>query len=168
MVHGLISEKQSLFSCLANIYHCYNQIVLAEALTVGETREFIVVKEYNSSGDWQLSLNLINLESDKSYKRIKQLKSENITIYAKVHNAYPYGVSVVVESQIYIISNIHLSTTISNDELVGTTIPLKFIPNTFCLSHRLAVQRQAVNKNKLSPQKYYLPGEIVVGKVIKP
>ncbi|MBE9117558.1 hypothetical protein IQ249_16795 [Lusitaniella coriacea LEGE 07157] len=140
---------------------------ITEILTTGEIREFIVVKDYNREGNWQLALSLENLESEKSYKRIEQLEAEDITIYAKVITAYPYGVLVNVESQPFIISNIHLSTDIPNTDLVGTTIPLKFIPNTLCLSHRLAVQNQEANKNDSSPQKNYVPGDIVIGKVIQ-
>ncbi len=129
-----------------------------EIITINEVREFIVIKEYRSDCNYQLILSLGNLQSDRNYCRIKQLQKEDVTIYTEVFKAYPYGILVNIEAVDFFVSNIYLNTQISNEDLVGTIIPLKFIPNIMILSHSLAINPE---------QKQYLPRDIVIGKVIK-
>jgi small subunit ribosomal protein S1 len=116
---------------------------IEEVLKLDRTYEFLIAMDYSAIyyQPYECYLSIIDLEYLRSTRRIKQLAEENVTIYSKVLQAYDYGVLVRVENKDFIISNIHLKTKISNQELIGTTIPLKIITveHNIILSHRWAV-----------------------------
>lgn len=144
---------------------------IQEILDLDRIYEFLIVEDkggqfYNYC---DLYISIVDLEYKRTKNRIEQLAAENVTIYSEVIKAYDYGVIVNIESRDFLVSNVHLKTDVSNQELVGTVIPLKIIliksNNHYytqaVVSHRWALLDDSPNS------KPYAYGNTVIGKVIE-
>ena len=144
---------------------------IEEILKLNRTYEFLVVEDRSSRfynyGDYYLSI--IDLQYGRARKRIQQLIGDKVITHTKVIEAYDYGVLVDIESEKFIVSNIHLKTKKSNKELVGTIIPLKISPfrNNYGYDDIVVSHRWALLNNKPKKQKLYAYGNIVIGKIIE-
>lgn len=139
-----------------------------EVLQLNETREFLVVNDYDIEGNLMLSLSLRQLEKKLAWQRVRQMQAESVTVYAKVVEDRKYGVSVQVEWLRGFIPSSYLCTNKPQEELVGEQLPVKFLEvdeylNRLLVSHRLGL-------GKSDPIKQFKVGQVVVGKVrgIKP
>lgn len=146
---------------------------IEEVLQLNKIYNFYIEIDYTgryyNPDDYYLSI--VELENLIVDRRLDQLLEENITVYSKIIKAFNYGVLVEIENEKFIISNIHLKTQISNQELVGTIIPIKFISieienNNYKYTTTFPSHRWALSKN-LTNQKLYNYGDRVVGKVVK-
>lgn len=146
---------------------------IEEALQLDKIYKFCIeidyTGQYYNPGDYYLSI--VKLENLILDKRLDQLVEENVTVYSKVIKAFDYGVLVEIENDNFVISNIHLKTKISNQELVEKIIPIKFIVveienNNYKYTNIFASHCWALLEN-LTDQKFYNYGDRVVGKVVK-
>lgn len=156
---------------------------IEEVLQLDKIYEFSIAIDYSARyyKTEEYYLSIAELEYWRIRKRLEQLAAENVTVYSKVIQAYNYGVLVNIEAQNFLVSNIHLKTKVSNQELVSKILPLKVITfkknsyESIYISHRWALNSNQENKNYSSTsiaensikQKLYALDDIVVGKVIK-
>lgn len=162
---------------------------IEEVLQLNKIYEFCIEIDYSArfykTDEYYLSI--AALEYSRRRKRLKQLAIENVKVYSKVINAYDYGVLVNVENEDFLVSNIHLKTQVSNQDLVGEILTLKVIIfqkngyDSIYISHRWALDSNQEKKNQSSTvihnsnskientgeNKLYALGDIIVGKVIQ-
>ncbi|KAF5830247.1 plastid ribosomal protein S1 [Dunaliella salina] len=99
-----------------------------EVLRVGMTREFVVVDEEDEYG--QTILSLAAMEATIFWERIRQLQSEDVTVFVKVDSANKGGLLVkygpydgfVPVSQFGSVVTVDMM-----DSLIGYEIPVKFL-----------------------------------------
>ncbi|WP_199295052.1 MULTISPECIES: S1 RNA-binding domain-containing protein [Cyanophyceae] len=134
-----------------------------EVLQLNETREFLVVNDYDIEGNLMLSLSLRQLEKKLAWERVRQMQAENVTVYAKVYNTNRAGVIVRIEGLRGFIPGSYLDRHKPLEELVGEELPLKFVEvdedrDCLFLSHRLTLYPDGI--------KHLEVGQVVAGRVL--
>ena len=133
-----------------------------EVLQIGETREFLIIHDFDQEGNEMLSLSIRQLEKNRVWERIRQLHEEDATVYVKVEGTYEEGLLVKIEGEIGTIPELYLNSQ-PREELIGQMLPVKIVTSNnyseIILSARWA--------DKNITKKLYPPGEIIIGTVIK-
>lgn len=134
-----------------------------EVLQVNETREFLIINDYDIEGNLMLSLSLRQLEKKLAWERVRQMQAENATVYARIFETHRVGVSVKVEGLRGCVLHSRLDTCKPKEELVGEEIPIKIVEvdedcDRLFVSHRLALYPDGI--------KYLEVGQVVTGRVL--
>ncbi|MBD1897233.1 S1 RNA-binding domain-containing protein [Coleofasciculus sp. FACHB-129] len=135
-----------------------------EVLQLNETREFLIVNQYDEVGNLILGLSIRQLEKKLAWERVRQMQAENVTVYAKVYNTCgAAGLLVKIEGLRSFIPNNLLGTCKPLKELFGEELPLKIVEvDEDCfrlfLSHRLALYPDGI--------KHLEVGQVVVGRLL--
>lgn len=139
-----------------------------DVLQLNETREFLIVTEYDKEGNPILCLSIRSLEQKLAWERVRQLQVEDVTLYARIVKTNWDGAIVRVEGLHGLIPYNRISSSKLQEELVGIELPLKFVAvdeerQHLLLSHCRALgDRDPIDKLKV--------GQVVCGTVagIKP
>ncbi|MBD1919904.1 S1 RNA-binding domain-containing protein [Microcoleus sp. FACHB-831] len=115
-----------------------------DVLQLNETREFLIVVEYDREGNPILCLSIRRLEQKLAWERVRQLQAEDITLYAKVWRIERGGLIVRVEGLSGFVPYYRISISEAKEELLGVELPLKFVMvyedrNRLVLSHSQAL-----------------------------
>mmetsp|Transcript_7807 Transcript_7807/g.23224 ORF Transcript_7807/g.23224 Transcript_7807/m.23224 type:complete len:360 (-) Transcript_7807:98-1177(-) len=110
----------------------------------GQEYEFEIVKGDDGEGSMTLSVRKIQLE--EAWERCRQAQADDLALSSEVLSANRGGILVEVESLRGFIPQSHLAPRLAlgdRDELIGQTLPVKFIEvdeekNRLVASHRLA------------------------------
>lgn len=110
----------------------------------GQEYEFEIVKCDDGEGSMTLSVRKIQLE--EAWERCRQAQADDLALSSEVLSANRGGILVEVESLRGFIPQSHLAPRLAlgdRDELIGQTLPVKFIEvdeekNRLVASHRLA------------------------------
>lgn len=137
-------------------------------LQLNETREFLIVTEYDKEGNPILCLSIRRLEQKLAWERVRQMQVEDITLYARVWRIERNQLSVKIDGLSGFVPYHRISISKAKEELLGVELPLKFVEvdedrNRLVLSHSRAVgDRDPIDKLKV--------GQVVCGTVtaIKP
>lgn len=134
-----------------------------EVLQLNETRQFLVLRDYDREGNTMLSLSIRALDRQIAWERVRQMQAENLTIYARVFDSSPSGVRLEIESLHGWIPNSYIFNHQPMEDLVGKDIPVKFVEvNEQChrlrLSHRDAFVEPQIKDLKV--------GDIVIGWIL--
>lgn len=117
-------------------------VALEDVLTLGEQREFQIIRSENADGELLLSIRRI--EYSRAWARVAQLAAEDVTITATVESVNRGGGLVTVEGLRAFLPGSHISVRReAQEDLVGMELPLKFIQvdqdeKKLVVSHRLA------------------------------
>ncbi|MDB9510116.1 S1 RNA-binding domain-containing protein [Kamptonema animale CS-326] len=136
-----------------------------QVLQLNETRQFLVVHDYDQGGNTMLSLSIRGLEWRVAWERLRQMQAENVTVYAtvyatNVHATHRSGALVNIEGLRGLIPSSYISIRKPIEDLVGEELPLKFLEvnedrDTLVLSHRRALLEPKIKELKV--------GDVVVG-----
>ncbi|MBD1940854.1 S1 RNA-binding domain-containing protein [Coleofasciculus sp. FACHB-712] len=134
-----------------------------EALQLNESREFLIVNQYDEAGNLILGLSIRQLEKKLAWERVRQMQAENITVYAIIFEAHRFGVSVKVEGLRGCVLHSRLDTRKPKEELMGEEIPIKIVEvdedrDRLFVSHRLALYPAGI--------KHLEVGQVVTGRVL--
>lgn len=117
-------------------------VALEEVLTLGDQREFQIIRSENADGELLLSIRRI--EYSRAWARVAQLAAEDVTITATVESVNRGGGLVTVEGLRAFLPGSHISVRReAQEDLVGMELPLKLIQvdpeeKKLVVSHRLA------------------------------
>lgn len=136
-----------------------------QAVNIGDDREFQIISREDANG--QLKVSLRRVESVRAWERVSQLQAEDVTVSSEVVSVNRGGCMVMVEGLRAFLPGSHLSTTISRDELIGTTLPFKFLEVDTEKSRLVVSHRRAVVEKQMAN---LVSGELVTGVVkgVKP
>ncbi|MBD1879415.1 S1 RNA-binding domain-containing protein [Coleofasciculus sp. FACHB-T130] len=97
-----------------------------EALQLNESREFLIVNQYDEAGNLILGLSIRQLEKKLAWERVRQMQAENVTLYAKVYKiSGAAGLLVRIEGlRSFIPSNL-LGTCKHIQRVSGRTTPVE-------------------------------------------
>jgi len=115
---------------------------LEDVLTLGDQREFQIIRSENADGELMLSIRRI--EYSRAWARVAQLAAEDVTISGTVASVNRGGGLVTVEGLRAFLPGSHISVRREQQEdLVGMELPLKLIQvdpaeKKLVVSHRLA------------------------------
>ncbi|MBD1832594.1 S1 RNA-binding domain-containing protein [Cyanobacteria bacterium FACHB-472] len=139
-----------------------------EVLQLNETREFLIINDYDIEGNLMLSLSLRQLEKKLAWERVRQMQAENATVYGRVIEAQRYSILVEIEGLCGTIYNYYLCSRKLNEQLIGAELFIKILQvdehlNRLLVSYSggLALDEQI---------KHLKVGQVVVGTVaiVKP
>ncbi|MCA1992740.1 MAG: S1 RNA-binding domain-containing protein [Coleofasciculus sp. S288] len=133
-----------------------------EVLKLNETREFWILASSEEQGQSRFVLSLRKLEEKLTWERLRQMKAENATVYAKVVATSTDEVLVDIEGLRGSIYHNELVTNKPIEELIGEILPLKIRyadedGKSLNLSHNQALVARYIKQLKV--------GEVVVGTV---
>lgn len=119
----------------------------ADALKIGEVKEFYVLREEGQDEESKILLSLKKLSFAKAWQKLQTAKSENETVIAKVSSLVRGGVIVEVMDLRGFIPASQLRTGSPFDGLVGQDIEAKILEadakrNKLILSQRQAIAEQ--------------------------
>ncbi|MBD1899677.1 S1 RNA-binding domain-containing protein [Coleofasciculus sp. FACHB-64] len=134
-----------------------------EALQLNESREFLIVNQYDEAGNLILGLSIRQLEKKLAWERVRQMQAENVTVYAIIFETHRFGVSVKVEGLRGCVLHSRLDTRKPKEELMGEEIPIKIVEvdedrDRLFVSHRLALYPAGI--------KHLEVGQVVTGRVL--
>lgn len=129
---------------------------------MNSSREFFILA-YNKKVK-QLILSIKRLDYMRGWQRIKQIKTEDATIYTYIHRLNKGGVITSIEGIQGFIPNSHIAKIRKKNKIIGQQIECKILfinekTNTVVLSNKRAAL------NKLLPKIYV--GKIVTGIISK-
>lgn len=133
---------------------------LSAVVPIGETREFLIIREQNADG--QVTLSLRQLETRKIWNRLLEMKDNNESLQVKVTGSNKGGVSVDALGLRAFIPRSHLVERGNIEALKGQTLSAVVLDmeenrNRIVLSNRLAAR--AANFSRLEI------GQVVEGTV---
>ena len=138
---------------------------LADALPVGEERDFLIIKEQNAEG--QVTLSVRQLELKRLWERFSDILGSEETIEVRVSGVNKGGVTVNAQGVRGFVPRSHLVERYDLDSLVGSVLTVSVLEveperRRLVLSQRMA--RQAASLSQLEV------GQLVDGRVsgIKP
>jgi len=116
-----------------------------EIVSVGEKKEFYILREENEDG--QLTLSLKRVSQARSWSQLEELRQKDETIETKVISLVKGGVLVKVLGLRGFIPSSQLRTGTPHDGLIGMDIPAKILEadpkrNKLILSQRLALAEE--------------------------
>lgn len=115
---------------------------LEDVLSLGDEREFQIIRSENADGELLLSIRRI--EFSRAWARVAQLAAEDVTIMGTVMSVNRGGGLVVVEGLRAFLPGSHISVQReAQEDLVGMELPLKLLQvdpeeKKLVVSHRLA------------------------------
>jgi len=99
---------------------------VTDILEDGQIREFMIINDRDAEGSLHLSLKRMELEI--AWLRIHQMQAEDVTFHGRVVMANRGGLLCEVENLRGFVPTSHISMPAADkEELVGKTIPLKFL-----------------------------------------
>lgn len=138
---------------------------LSATLPLGESFEFVVIRDQNAEG--QVTISLKRRLLDQAWERVKELEAANTTLDVKVTGSNKGGVTADVHGLNGFIPRSHLNEKDNLDGLKGKVLSVKFLEvdlerKKLVLSERLAGQSSRMAELEV--------GQLVSGKVasIKP
>lgn len=119
-------------------------------LSIGDEKDFYVLKEEDDDGQITLSLKRVALAH--SWTKLEELKNEDTIIEAEVMSVVKGGILVDVLGLRGFVPSSHLRTR-DPDSIVGQVIPLKILSidpqkNNLIMSHRKVVTEQQAEQRK--------------------
>ncbi len=140
-----------------------------DIVTIGEKREFYILREEDDEGQITLSLKRVSLA--KSWTQLNEYRSSDETITAKIVSLVKGGVIVEVLGLRGFVPASQLRTGMPHDGLIGQEIPVKILEtdpkrNKLILSQRqaLAQRRQEIIAQVMSELKVQ---QVVEGEVVR-
>lgn len=139
-----------------------------DVLQLNETREFLIVTEYDKERNPILCLSIRSLEQKLAWERVRQLQVEDITLYARVWRIERGGLLVRVEGLHGFVPYHRISISKAKEELLGVELPLKFVKVDEDLNRLVVSHSQALGDR--DPIDQLEVGQVVFGTVtaIKP
>jgi small subunit ribosomal protein S1 len=136
-----------------------------DLLTVGETREFLVIRSTNR--EVQLTVSLKAIEMEMAWQRAREHLNSDSIIDVQVLEATKGGFRVSMEGQTSFLPVSQISPKYLNDQLIGRTIPVKLVDvdeskNRCVCSNRKAVIEEGNAMSTLADIKV---GDVVQGYV---
>lgn len=122
----------------------------SEYISIGEEKEFYILKEEDDDGQITLSLKRVALAY--SWGRLEDLKSEDAVIECEIMSVVKGGILVDVMGLRGFVPSSHLRLRTS-DVTVGQVIPLKILSiepkkNNLIMSHRKVISEQQAEQRK--------------------
>uniref|UniRef100_A0A7S1TLV1 S1 motif domain-containing protein n=1 Tax=Erythrolobus australicus TaxID=1077150 RepID=A0A7S1TLV1_9RHOD len=127
----------------------------AGVVEVGEQREFEIISSEDSNGMVKLSLRRVEMK--QCWNRLAQLQTEDATVFALVESVNRGGAMCKVENLRAFIPGSHLSM-LADEQLIGTTLPVKFIEVDPEKGRVVLSQRRAAVQTQMN--------DVVVGQVV--
>ncbi|HEY9736194.1 MAG TPA: S1 RNA-binding domain-containing protein, partial [Trichocoleus sp.] len=123
---------------------------LSEVLSIGDERDFVVIRDQDADG--QVLLSIRRLELKKLWEKLTVMQEENATLEVKVTGTNKGGVIVDVEGLRGFVPRSHLSQKVEDLEtLVGSRFTVGFLEanpanNKLVLSQRIAARTQVMTQ----------------------
>lgn len=140
---------------------------MADVLAAGQECEFVVIKDDSRSPSGAVTLSLKAILLEQAWGALRDLQAEDATIEALVVSSNRGGVVVEVNGIGGFIPSSHIVSMANREDLVGTTIPAKFLEVDEERERLVLSNRKASAE---SESESYNVGDVVVGTVqaVKP
>jgi small subunit ribosomal protein S1 len=142
---------------------------IEELLKVGESHEFLILREENEEG--QLTVSLRRVQAAHNWKKLEQMMIDEAVIDCPVTSVVKGGLLVDVMGLRGFVPASHLRVKQTIDSLVGQTLPLKILNldtqrNNIILSHRKVMSEQMAEQRKELFENLQV-GSVVEGEVVR-
>ncbi len=136
-----------------------------QAISVGQDVECQIISREDANG--QLKVSLRRILFARAWDRVVEMQADDVTIEAEVIAVNRGGCLMLVEGLRAFLPGSHMTVRTPRDDMVGVTLPLKFLEvdpekNRLVVSHRRAIVEKQMTQ--------LVAGEVVTGTVrgIKP
>jgi ribosomal protein S1 len=164
-----VGGKSEGFAPLKEIPGCFNAEELNKQYSVGQVKEFFILREFDE--EIQFLLSIRRVAASKSWETLAELKAANETVEVTVTGMTKGGILVNVKDLKGFIPASQLRVAKTLNELVGDVLPAKILEvdkskNKLILSHRVAIfeQKAAMRAETLSRLH---EGDLVEGEIVK-
>ncbi len=164
-----VGGKSEGFAPIKEIPGCYNLEELNAQFSVGQVKEFFILREYDE--EIQFLLSIRKVAASKSWETLAELKNTNETVNVTVTGMTKGGILVNVHDLKGFIPASQLRVAKTLTDLVGEALPAKILEvdkakNKLILSHRAAIfeqkaQMRSETLNRLNE------GDLVEGEIVK-